>query len=56
MKFINCAAKVADKISTCVDIAILASPLIVGVAFYGTIIAAEIGLKTAKVVVWGKDE
>ena len=56
MRFISCAGKVVNRVSTCIDIAILASPLIIGAAFYGTVVATEIGLKSVKTVLWGKDE
>ena len=41
-------------ITFCVDVALLAAPLIVGTAIYGTLFAAELGVKSLRTLIWGK--
>jgi len=36
------------------DTMLLTAPLIVGALYYGTIVAAQIGLKSARNLIWGK--
>ena len=43
-----------DDITLCLDVAILAAPLILGAAVYGTLIAAEVGVKSLRTLIWGR--
>jgi hypothetical protein len=38
----------------CLDTLILVTPLVIGTTFYATLVAAEVGLKSLKTLIWGK--
>lgn len=44
-----------DRSLFCLDTLVLVAPLIVGTALYGTLVVAEIGVKSLKTLVWGKE-
>ena len=41
-------------ITFCFDVALLAAPLIIGTVVYGSIFATELGIKSARTLIWGK--
>ena len=38
----------------CMDTVILAAPLLAGTIIYGSILVAEIGIKSVRTLIWGK--
>ncbi len=46
--------KRGDKILLCLDTLILATPIIIGTAFYATVVVTEVGVKSLRNLIWGE--
>ena len=43
-----------DRNIVCFDTLLLATPIVIGAVFYGSLVLAEVGLKSVRTMIWGK--